>query len=188
MRSSIALGSPPRGSRSMGSPARRRNSLLVMGAVLGLLAVTLVGCGDDDNTGAAAACDYYDVDDCTVFGLVLADPLPLADALASVSDLPGVPVALWRTDAVCISQGSRTSSTTGVTPGTWPLASWSHSSNCAGWMDCMADSRCVMGAQNWKREGSEKFRKRGATVSQGCVVPKAASPVRVMKVARITGS
>ena len=57
----------------------------------------------DSDRCAGASCGYYDVDGCAVFGLMLADPLPTADALASVADLPGVAVAVWRTDYACIS-------------------------------------------------------------------------------------
>lgn len=92
-----------------------------MAGALGLLVLTLGGCGDDavapettettETTGTTApgpsgGCAYYDVDGCTVFGLALAEPLPTAEALASIADLGGVPIAVWRTDYACISHYS----------------------------------------------------------------------------------
>ncbi|MBM3695679.1 MAG: hypothetical protein FJW79_07080 [Actinobacteria bacterium] len=51
---------------------------------------------------AGLACGYYDVEGCAVYGLVLPTPLPTAAALAAVAGLPGVAVALWRSDFACV--------------------------------------------------------------------------------------
>ncbi|MFH1329049.1 MAG: hypothetical protein ABIJ48_00090 [Actinomycetota bacterium] len=49
-------------------------------------------------------CAYYDIEGCAVFGLVLAEPRPTAAALAAVAGLPGVAIAVWRGDLVCVME------------------------------------------------------------------------------------
>ena len=80
-----------------------------------LLATLLLGaCGDGavptttttPPTTAAPECGYYDTVACGLYGLVLPAALPTADALAAVAALPGVPIALWRTDFVCVLETS----------------------------------------------------------------------------------
>jgi hypothetical protein len=92
------------------------HSVIAAGLAAGFLAITLSGCGGDNGAGGSIAivdssapttsgsgsCGYYDVDGCSVFGLVMVDPLPTAEASAAVADLGGVPIAVWRTDYVCI--------------------------------------------------------------------------------------
>jgi len=84
--------------------------------------VLAAGCSDDttapsttgpETTGTtgttpttAAACGYYDVEGCALYGLVLAAPRPTAEALVAVADLPGVPIAVWRTDFTCTLQAN----------------------------------------------------------------------------------
>ena len=79
-----------------------------------LLAATLLftACGDaappttstPDATSSTnpPRCDYYDLDGCALYGLVLAEPRPTAAALAAVAGLPGVAIAVWRNDLVCV--------------------------------------------------------------------------------------
>jgi hypothetical protein len=49
-------------------------------------------------------CEYYDVEGCALYGLVLPAPLPTAAALEAVAGLPGVAVAVWRSDLTCVLQ------------------------------------------------------------------------------------
>ncbi len=86
------------------------------------LAVLAAGCCDDatapSTTGpgttgttgttptTAAACGYYDVEGCALYGLVLAAPRPTAEALAAVAGLPGVAIAVWRADFTCTLQAN----------------------------------------------------------------------------------
>ena len=87
---------------------RRTVALVVVSMIL------VAACGDDSGSSSAEGsgspsatlCDYYDLEGCTVFGLVLADPVPTADALAVAADLRGVPLAVWRTDLACVSAAS----------------------------------------------------------------------------------
>jgi len=79
---------------------RRTVALVVVSMIL------VAACGDDSGPSSATLCDYYDLEGCTVFGLVLADPVPTADALAVAADLRGVPLAVWRTDLTCVSAAS----------------------------------------------------------------------------------
>lgn len=55
---------------------------------------------------ADAACGYYDTEGCALYGLVLPAPAPTATALAAVAGLPGVAVAVWRTDFTCTLQAN----------------------------------------------------------------------------------
>ena len=80
-------------------------------AIAPLAAVLLLAaCGEAPSTTGAdgpttttpAGCAYYDIAGCALYGLVLAQPLPTADALAAVAGLPGVAVAVWRADLVCV--------------------------------------------------------------------------------------
>jgi hypothetical protein len=85
-----------------------------MKRVAGLLAVALLGasCGGDASPGTTAGattgtttpagCRYYDLEGCALYGLVLPQPLPTADALAAVAGLPGVAIAVWRRDPACV--------------------------------------------------------------------------------------
>lgn len=68
----------------------------------------LASCSDDSggNSTDDGVCDYYDLNGCSVYGLVLAEPLLTADALLAVADLPGPAVAVWRTDYGCVSHFS----------------------------------------------------------------------------------
>lgn len=68
----------------------------------------LASCSDDSGGDSAddGVCDYYDVDGCSVYGLVLAEPLPTADALVAIADLPGPAIRVWRTDWACIGHYS----------------------------------------------------------------------------------
>lgn len=87
-------------------------------AVVLLLAATVLfaACGDaappptstPDTTSSAALaqCDYYDLEGCALYGLVLAAPQPTASALAAVAGLPGVAIAVWRTDLVCVLEAN----------------------------------------------------------------------------------
>jgi len=84
-------------------------------ALLAALALLAAGCGDEAVSPTSApsgststtapeaqACGYYDVEGCALFGLALPTPLPTAAALAAVAGLPGVAVALWRSDFACV--------------------------------------------------------------------------------------
>lgn len=90
-------------------------------ALLFALGLFAAGCGDDAvtttiapattattaTTGTTtAACGYYDVEGCALYGLVLPAPVPTATALAAVAGLPGVAVAVWRSDYACTLQAS----------------------------------------------------------------------------------
>jgi hypothetical protein len=70
------------------------------------MVLMVAACGDDATTTTTpdADCDYYDTEGCALFGLVLAEPLPTAAALAAVAGLPGVAIAVWRTDFACTLQ------------------------------------------------------------------------------------
>lgn len=81
------------------------------------LALFAAGCGDDASVSPTSApgttsstsparCGYYDVEGCALYGLVLPDPRPTAAALAAVAGLPGVAVAVWRTDFACTLQAT----------------------------------------------------------------------------------
>ena len=95
--------------------------ILVLAVALFALALFAAGCGDDAVTTTAApgttgttgttgvttaACAYYDVEGCALYGLVLPAPAPTATALVAVADLPGVPIAVWRTDFTCTLQAN----------------------------------------------------------------------------------
>jgi hypothetical protein len=92
-------------------------------ALLLATVLLLAACGDDASSTATSApgatdttaeatsttltaCGYYDLDGCALYGLVLASPLPTAAALDAVAGLPGVPIALWRTDYTCTLQAN----------------------------------------------------------------------------------
>lgn len=57
-------------------------------------------------TAAASSCAYYDTDGCALYGLVLPGPLLLEEALTAASGLPGVPIAVYRRDPVCVLEVS----------------------------------------------------------------------------------
>lgn|GEM_PF-1690609 len=84
-------------------------------ALLAVIAPLAAGCGDGAATPTSAVpgttgttmaeapyCDYYDVEGCAVYGLVLPAPAPTAEALEAVAGLPGVAIALWRADFACV--------------------------------------------------------------------------------------
>jgi len=88
-------------------------------SVIVILLLALPGCGDSStllsNTapgsleppaaaqgGAEITCIRETVEGCTMAGLRLDPPLPLNDALAVASDLYATPIAVYRTDGVCV--------------------------------------------------------------------------------------
>lgn len=75
---------------------------------LSVVALTagLAACGGGSSSSSSTLCDYYDVEGCAVFGLVLTEPVSTADALAIASDLQAVPIAVWRTDFTCVKGAS----------------------------------------------------------------------------------
>jgi len=78
------------------------------GAIVLILALTAVGCGDPatlvETSGGEATltCTRQTVEGCTMVGLRFDPPLALADALGVAADLPGTAMAVYRTDAVCV--------------------------------------------------------------------------------------
>jgi hypothetical protein len=75
--------------------------------------IVSTGCGDDGSVfdtapGSAgsssgeAQCARQDVDGCTLVGVVLAEPMPLDDALAVAEGFGGEAIAVYRTDVVCV--------------------------------------------------------------------------------------
>lgn len=74
------------------------------GASSATTASTIVTTVTGATTTASLGCDYYDVEGCALYGLVLPAPLATAEALAAVTGLPGVPIAVWRTDFVCVRE------------------------------------------------------------------------------------
>jgi hypothetical protein len=99
-------------------------ALLLLALVLLALALLAAACGDADggtstvpptsvNTTSTTDvtpvtpppfCEYYDMEGCALYGLVLPSPLAVDDALVAAGYLPGVPIAVWRTGFVCIPQ------------------------------------------------------------------------------------
>jgi hypothetical protein len=79
---------------------------------LGLAVIVVLvayGCSNDDNGGASTTCitdGSVDIDGCVVVVVRFADPVNLAGVEAAAVAANGVPVAVWRTDAVCVHNPS----------------------------------------------------------------------------------
>lgn len=73
--------------------------------MLGLVMLLVVAaCGDDAPSAdePIPPCAEDERAECTVYGVVLAEPLALTDALDLAHDLDTEPVAVFRADAVCV--------------------------------------------------------------------------------------
>lgn len=94
-------------------------NLRTSGLAIVILFLALPGCGDDETVlvdtatgptesagtipdGTATVCTRETVEGCTMAGLRFDPPLPLSEALAVASDLGGTPIAVYRTDRVCV--------------------------------------------------------------------------------------
>jgi hypothetical protein len=79
---------------------------------LGLAVIVVLvayGCSNDDNGGGSTTCitdGSVDIDGCVVIVVRFADPVNLAGVEAAAVAANGVPVAVWRTDAVCVHNPS----------------------------------------------------------------------------------
>jgi hypothetical protein len=80
---------------------------------LGLAVIVVLvafGCSNDDNGGGSTTCNTdgsVDIGGCVVVVVRFADPVNLARVEAAALGANGVPVAVWRTDAVCVHNPSR---------------------------------------------------------------------------------
>jgi hypothetical protein len=79
---------------------------------LGLAVIVVLvafGCSNDDDGGDSSSCisdGSVDIDGCVVVVVRFADPVNLAGVEAAALGAHGVPVAVWRTDAVCVHNPS----------------------------------------------------------------------------------
>ncbi|MGH9288226.1 MAG: hypothetical protein ACRD0V_08060 [Acidimicrobiales bacterium] len=79
---------------------------------LGLAVIVVLvasGCSNDDNGGGSTTCitdGSVDIGGCVVVVVRFAEPVNLARVEAAALGANGVPVAVWRTDAVCVHNPS----------------------------------------------------------------------------------